>query len=267
MKSRNGRLVIALALVSLSLAAAGCGTSSSPTNPGGPAMTQETADDFALQAQLALNQMGADVDGAVGGLGGGQGVQVARHLLRPTSAQWDTSYTRGGLTVEASANFYDAGNQVLPGYGPTAVKLLWSSRIYGTFESERDTATVGHAGALQITGIQPADTAGVINGSALDTLLSRFLSYDGTRSRYFYWTSSLAIANLVWPKTQPWPASGTLTFTVRADRLHSNDRGDVEAHLTATVVVTFNGTSHPDLVVDRIFHYVWEMDTGSIVRA
>jgi hypothetical protein len=264
MRFLHGRLVIAGSLLALTLIAGGCGDSSNPANPIVTPMTQETADDFALQTQLALNQLGADMEGAMGGMGGG--VEGARHTLRPTSVAWDTSYTRRGLTVEASANFYDADNNLLGSYGPTAVLLRWSSRVYGTIESERDTATVGHAATIRFTGIQPSDTAAVVNGSALDTLMSRFLSYDGTRTRYFYWQSSLTIEDIVWSKTQQWPSSGTLTFTVRADRLRSNSRTDVEVHLNATVVITFNGTSQPEIVVNRIFHYAWDMNNGTIIR-
>jgi hypothetical protein len=186
---------------------------------------------------------------------------------RPAWALWDTTVTEGGLTYTISENFYDAQNQLLTGYGPDAVKLVWTSAVTGAIETLRDTATVAHHAVLQLTGIQPADTAVTFQGTALDTLRNTFRSYDGTRTRYFLWKSGLTGTNIVWGKGHPWPWSGTLTYVVRADRMRSNEGVDVEAHLSATVVVTFNGTSQPDVVVDGTWHYKWNMDTGEVVRA
>ena len=67
--------------------------------------------------------------------------------------------------------------------------------------------------------------------------------------------------------TNGWPLSGTVTYVVSADRLRSNNRADVEAHFDATVVVTFDGTSQPLIVVNGAWRYRWNMVTGAITRA
>ncbi len=261
MKPRSYRSVLAVILLGGALAAAGCGKSTSPTNPN-TALDQTSADDIAVQTQFALDQMGLDVYGARSFVTSpGTPARV-----RPLRVMWDTTVTIGTLTADVSLNFYDAQDQALAAYGPEAVKLLWTSHIYGSLTTERDTATAGHAGSLDLRGIQPADTAFTLNCTALDTLLNKFRSYDGTRTRYFYWNSSLAGTDVVWGKAHEWPWSGTLTFTVRADRLRSWQRGDVEAHLNATVVVTFNGTGHPDVVVNGTWHYQWDMTNGTMIR-
>lgn len=263
MKPRLYRSALAASLLAIALVAGGCGKSTSPTSPGG-GLNQASADDIALQTQFALNQLSLDVEGGISSIGA---TAPARLRPAPLRALWDTTVTVGGLTIQVTRNFYDAQDQLLQGYGPDAVKLIWTSRIYGSIQTERDTATVGHSASVQFVGIQPADTAITINGAAFDTLLNVFRSYDGTRTRYFYWRSSLTADDVFRVKTSEWPKSGTLTFVVKADRLRSNNRGDVEAHLNATVVITFNGTDHPDVVINGTWHYKWDMQNGTMVRA
>jgi hypothetical protein len=266
MKPRLYRSVLAASLLAIALVAGGCGKSTSPTNPGG-GLDQASADDIALQTGFALNQLDLDVEGGISSI-----APTAPVRLRPVPlrALWDTTVTVGGLTIQVTRDFYDAQDQVLPGYGPDAVKLIWTSRIYGSIQTARDTATVGHSASVEFVGIQPADTAITINGAAFDTLLNVFRSYDGTRTRYFYWESALTITNVVMLRNEDqdnWPLSGTAALAVQADRLRSNDRGDVEKHLTATVVVTFNGANQPLVVVNGAYRYRWNMDTGALVRA
>jgi hypothetical protein len=135
---------------------------------------------------------------------------------------------------------------------------------------QRDTATVGRNAALDLRGIQAGQDTLRLDGTALDTLLNRFRSFDGTRTRYFYWTSGLTIANVRILKstlqTGFLPVGGTVTLVVSADRLRSNNRTDVETHLNVTVVITFNGTQLVDLVVDGRYRYRWNVETDEVTR-
>jgi hypothetical protein len=130
----------------------------------------------------------------------------------------------------------------------------------------RDTATIGHHAQLVVTGIQVAVDTLTFNGTANDTLTNSFRSYDGTVSRHFHWLSQLAIASVKWAKGAPYAASGTATFTVSADRSRDAGGGGVEAHWDAVVVVTFNGTATPEIVVNGTWHYQWNMVTGEVTR-
>jgi hypothetical protein len=255
--------LLAAALLAIALMANGCGKSTSPTNVG--ALTQDDADDMAVQGAAAMNQVSLDADGAVGSLGAS-----AYLVARPgtLAAMAETTFTRGNLTIQASRNLYAAGDVPLDHYDPTAVKLVWTSRIFGTIETPHDSATVGHAATLEVRGIQPTDSAFVLNGVAADTLMNRFQSYDGMRWRYCYWKSALTIADVIsrHGSSGP-PLSGTVTFVVQADRLRSNNRTDLEAHLEATIVVTFNGTTTPTITVNERHRYHWFMPTGLVVRA
>ena len=158
------------------------------------------------------------------------------------------------------------GNHLLAGYGPTAVRMNWRSHIWGTVQSPRDTATIQHHSDLDFTGIQPVDTALTINGACADTLLNKFHSLDSLLTRYGYWRSTLTAAAIVLRKADGMLLSGTLTYVVKVDRLRSDAQGDVERHLSAIVVITFNGTELPRRGRQRRpWHFKWDMQHGTMI--
>jgi hypothetical protein len=230
---------------------------------------QQAADEIALQAATSLTVVGGDVEFAV--LTVPLAPQAGARQARPARALWDTTIVSGGITYEASRTFYDAAGGELAGYGPLATRMRWTSRAYGTYQGPRDTASVGHDALLDFTGIEVGQDTVRIDGICRDTLENRFRSLDGTRVRYFYWVSSTTVSAVDRLRSagpvDGWPLSGTITYVVSADRLRSNNRADVEAHFDATVVVTFNGTSTPSIVVNGAWRYRWNMVTGAITRA
>jgi len=243
---------------------AGC--TSKVTAPVGTMSTQ-TADDMAIQAVASMGIMQGDLQFAIGTT---PAAMARAREARPARAMWDTSYVVSGITFQASRAFYDALDNELPGYGPTAVRVRWTSHASGTYEGTRDTATVAHDAILDLTGIQAGQDTLQLNGVSQDTLQNRFLSLDGTRMRYFLWQSSTTVeAVRLLKSTYPagYPLDGTVTFLVSADRLRSNNRSDVDVHFEATVVITFNGTAIPTIVVDGAYRYRWNLVTGTITRA
>lgn len=256
----------ALLLLLLLPLIAGCGNK--VTAPGA-GVDQQTADDLALQAATSLALTGGDIQFAVSS--STFAAQTGARQATPARALWDTTIVWNGITYVATRTFYDALDNALPAWDPAAVRLRWTSRAYGTYEGLRDTASVGHEAELDIRGLEAAEDTLTFDGVCRDTLENRFRSLDGLRTRYFYWVSSATARKVDRLKNagpvDGWPLGGTMTFTVSADRLRSNARADVEAHFDATVVVTFNGTSTPDLVVDGTWHYRWNMLTGAVTRA
>jgi len=254
------RLVAIPLLIAL---AGGCSKDKTPTSPGNLA-GQDAADDLALQTVASVTVTGADLNAAVS--------TVPSGAAAPARAQWDTTFTQGGLTFVATRNFYDIANNQLSGYGPTAVKMTWTSHVYGTAVFPRDTATVNHRATIDVHGIQPARDTLQFDGGVFDTLTNRFRSYDGTRTRYGLWRSYFTIDNVRILKSAiaagiGYPIAGTASFAVSLDRLRSNNVGDVESHVDATVLVTFNGSTLADVVVDGTYHYKWNLVNGQITRA
>lgn len=244
----------------------GCGNK--VTSPG-VTFTQQTADDVAVQAAASLTVVGGNVQLAMGSTPSAPPAR-AREAW-PVRAAWDTTTTWNGITYQASRTFYDALDNVLADWSPLAVRMRWTSRAYGTYEGVRDTASVEHDATLDFRGIQAGQDTVRVNGVCRDTLQNTFRSLDGVFVRYFLWIDSAAVDEVrILKSTVPsggWPISGSISYAVSVDRLRSNNRGDVEAHFEAVVVVTFDGTSQPEIVVNGTYRYHWNMQTGQVTRA
>ena len=252
-----------LAIASLLALAGGC--SSNKSNPASPGnvTAQDAADDVALQTVASAGVTAADLNAAVS--------TVPAGAAAPARALWDTTYTQGGLTFVATRNFYDAANHPLAGYDTSAVKMTWTSHITGTVQSQRDTATVIHRATIDVHGIQSGQDTLRFDGGVFDTLTNHFLSYDGTTRRYGYWKSYVTIDNVRLLKSMiaaglAIPIGGTATFTVSLDRLRSNNILDVSSHVDATVILTFNGTTLADVVVNGTYRYKWNLVNGTVSR-
>ncbi len=266
MRTRSTLRWTALALLVLLPFVAGCGSSSrNPLGPGTSDLTQSEANDIALQTAFVMDYVGFDVEAAGSSMSSSSRMPTLADRLMPLGARWDTTVTVGGLTVAVSRRFYDAEGTELADFGPDVARMNWRSDIRGTVETPRDTATVAHHSNYDFTGLQEADSQAVVNGACADTLLNTFRSLDGEFARHAWWRSALTVANVGVRKSDGHPVSGTLTLTVRVDVLNSSDQGDVAKRLVAVVVITFNGTSQPDVVVNGRYHYKWIMDEGTMV--
>jgi hypothetical protein len=247
------------------LVAGGCG--SDPASPP-TGLSQGEADDFAVSTMTSLQLIGGDLEAV---LGGTPLAASAPARVRPARALFDTTYVWNGITWEASRTYYDAADQVLASYGPTAVRVHWTSRAYGTTEGQRDTSTIGRSGVLDVGGIHASQDTLKLNGTSRDSLFIKFRSLDNTRMRYFYWTSLLVIDNVPALKSSLQtgfrPLSGTVTLAISADRLRSYNLTDVEAHLDVVVVITFDGSQYADLVVNGRYRYRWNVDSSEVTRA
>lgn len=275
MKPVRTSIASAAIAVLAALLISGC---SNDKNPAAPATSaaQMNADDLAIQAAAAL-ETGAGVDIAASeASSGGSGSPAPRIFpdgispARGVAAAAETTFTIGAVTYTVTSAFYDSGDNELPGYGPTATRLHVTSRATGSVQTLRYQASIGHEGVLDVTGIEAAaDTLG-FDGASADTAQAQFTSLDMTRSRYFRWISALTLANIRALKdraTNPWPLTGTATFVVDAVRYRTNAYVDVEESLSGTVVVTFNGTSQPEVTVNGTYHYHLDLVTGIVTRA
>jgi hypothetical protein len=253
-------LVLAIAALS-----AGCGKGTSSTGTGTP-LTQDAADDIAIQTQASLNVVGGDLSGSISGSVGPR----PQFVMQPLSMLLDTVFTKNGITYHLTRTFYDSTGAVLAVPGPNVAKIHTTGTATGSFETQRDTATISHATSLTIDSVLATKPNLVVNGQSADTLMNTYRSYDGTTTRYFHWVSSLTIGNVQFVKAtlgSGHPASGTVTFTADADRLRSNNAGDIAAHYHVTVVVVFDGTNIAQITVNGTYHYLWNLDTDAIVRA
>ena len=252
---------LGLGVLAATLLAAGCGKGTRTTSPAG--LTQDAADDAALQVAVSLGVVGTDVGAA------GSAFATTAPPAGLSAAAYDTTFIRNGLTYAITRTFYDAHNDPMSGWNPLAVRMVWTSRAWGTLTGDRDTATVGHSASLDVRGIQAgADTLHVA-GFSNDTLLNTFRSYDGTRTRHVHAVSDAEWSDVALLKDRavdPWPLSGTMTWNVSVDRLRSSDAGDVESHFDAVVVIAFDGTGTPVVTVNGAWRYRLDLLTGVVQR-
>lgn len=256
---------LAFAVAALS---AGCGKGTSSTGTGS-ALTQDAADDMAIQAQANVQVLGGDLSGSVAGSVGAPQAALQR-AAGPAAVLLDTTFTKNGITYHLARTFFDSTGAVLAGPGPNVAKIHTTGTAQGSFESARDTATISHACSITIDSVLADKPTLFVNGTCADTLMNQYRSYDGTTTRYFHWVSSLAITNIQFLKTtlsSGRPSGGSITYTADADRLRSNNAGDVSAHYHVTVTIVFDGSNVAQITVNGTYHYLWNLDTDAIVRA
>lgn len=259
---RPTSLVLALAA---GLALAGCGKDS-PTQPS--ATAQQDADDAAFMVGLSLAQ---DVAGDPATQGAPGATSQPPLATRAQAATTDTTFTAGFVTWTLGRTFYNAAGTEQASYNPlTTTRMDVTARGTGHVATPSDTASFGSAAALTVRGLAAAQDTLVSDGARHDTLLTSFWAPVRQARVHTYVEGAEALANVrqLKPVDQnPWPLSGTATWTLAVDRLATGDRGSVERHFASTVVVTFNGTRYVGVTVDGAFHYTLDLKTGQIVRA
>jgi hypothetical protein len=265
----------ALLLIAV-LAVAGCSSNDSPVSPN-LVTSQVDADDMAFQAMIAFDNVNTIVDGA--GLNGAQAAPLAarsgrfapQSVGRGYAVLSDTTFERGNVTFVLSRRWFSVAHveQTVP--DDTTNSLVVTSRAFGTdsTSSVRYRVAVGHAGQLRVGGLFALRPAATLEGAWADTLDSRFTALNVDVTRTFY-ARVLTVANgitIVKSGGTGYPATGTITWTIHAERTRDGNRADVEKTLDAVVRLTFNGTRYPGVTVNGIWAYTLDLDTGAIARA
>jgi hypothetical protein len=230
-------------------------------------MTQENADDVAVQVGASIAGDNAGMMGLIRGMATHPGEGYGKSI--PARVASDTTFAIGAITVHLSRTFYDALGHETDGYTLLTTRLVAASRAFGTINTERYVAIVGRAHTIEARGIGVASDTIRVEGSGADTIQASFHSLSGNRTRYFHARTTTLLEGIVFPRPieeGDWPSSGTATFTVVADRLRGNDRVDIEAHMEPTVVVHFNGTADVDLDVSGDHGYRVNLRTGFVRR-
>lgn len=268
------RLTGLLAIAAAGALLAGC-SSNNVTSPGSTT-SQQDADDAAQQVGFMMSADGGASPSSMTASGGGAASRMqsalgsANPLSSPVATATDTTFTVGHITWTITRIWYDVGGNVQASYNPiTTVRVAATSRGSGSIETPSDTASYGGTGTLDITGISTLQDTLRTNASRHDTLQCVFTPRFRTGRVYTYLEGAGTLANIVQAKpvsSNPWPVSGVATWTLKVDRLASNNRGSVTRHFNVAVVVTFNGTQSPDVVVTGGFRYKLNLQTGLVTR-
>ena len=261
-------LLLALALGAF----AGCSDDDGPTVPN-PVSSQADADDVAIQAGIAFDNLTTMLQASAGAPSGPVGFRTPPVGTNAggggfTTAS-DTTFTRGAITFQLSRRWFDAARveQTVP--DATTDSLVVTTRAFGadSTSTARYRVVVGHAGQLRVGGLVATRPIYTIAGGSADTLDSRFTSLSGVTRTFYAWLIGVATGVQI-PKASPtgYPTTGTVRWVVHAERTRSGDRGNVEKTLDATVTLTFNGTRYPNLVVNATWGYVLDLETGAVTR-
>ena len=265
----------ALRLIAV-LALAGCSSNDSPVSPN-LVTTQTDADDVAFQAMIAFDDVYTVVAGA--GLSRANAAPLTARAGRfapqsigsPYAGLSDTTFQRGDVTFQLSRRWFSLTHveQTVPDL--TSDSVVVTSRAFGTDSttSARYRVTVGHAGQLRAGGLVDARPVATIEGAWADTLDSRFTALQEAVTRTFY-ARVLTVANGITIQKSGgtgYPATGTIVWTIHAQRTRDGNRADVEKTLDAVVTLSFNGTRYPGVTVNGTWSYTLDLDTGLISRS
>jgi len=271
----RARTAGALLLIAV-LALAGCSSKDSPVSPN-LVTTQVDADDVAFQAMIAFDDVNSVVNGA--GLNGAQAAPLSARSGRFAPQSFggglvllsDTTFQRGNVTFQLSRRWFSFLHveQAVP--DGTTDSLVVTSRALGTdsTSSLRYRVTVGHAGQLRAGGLVAFRPIATLQGAWADTLDSRFTALQEAVTRTFY-ARVLTVANGITIQKSGgtgYPATGTIVWTIHAQRTRDGNRADVEKTLDAVVTLTFNGTRYPGVTVNGTWPYTLDLDTGLISRS
>jgi hypothetical protein len=233
--------------------------------PAASAVTPQVAEDLAQHAAGMLARGGVPLDRVAGQTVGEVAQNAAREPGRFGAQQ---EIDEGGFSWSFSIMWFDADNRTQENYvhGATARARI-EARARGSVTTARHHASVGIARELDIGGLLPDSVMVVLNGAAHDTASCDFESGDGLRARRYDLLGAgafEAVRTMKDPAVNPYPLSGVLTWNVVADALERDEQGERTAHYQARVVVTFNGTRHPIIEVEKKWRYSLDLDTGAI---
>jgi hypothetical protein len=265
---------LALFLLAVALATSACGKGAAPTSPAhslqstqSSPMTADVAEDIAAQFGKSIALQGGV---PTTGLGTTTFQAIARDQApmiqgaRPLNAMDDANFS-WSFTV----HFFDAaGNeQTMFVQGETA-RLSAAVRAHGELMTNRFHSDFGTLRTLDVAGLLPADTTIEIDGALHDTANAVFMPTDSTGCEYHVLANG-ALVDVIQDKDKsrnPFPLSGTATWMASVDRVKRDGSTTKSSHFEVTVVVTFNGTRHPDISVNKIFHFQTDLETGQVTR-
>jgi hypothetical protein len=272
---RNGALTALVACV----LALGCSKSGDgPTDPGGggSTLTQDDADDLAVQAVIAVSPWGVMIEssGAVSAPGalatrprsGGFRLDSA---LGDIPVWYDTTLVVGNLTIELSRRYYDLFGDPQDQVTGATDSAYATSRVHGSVANEQFEATYGQSGWIGIGGLNPMNDVIHVAGQSSDTLTTHFTALYAELERFCESRALTTLSGIAWAKPEgapTYPSTGTATVQLVFTRFTDGSHGTIEKTVNATIVIAFNGTATPNVTVNGTWHYQWNLDTGTVVR-
>jgi len=265
------RALVPVLLIALVITASGCGKSAAPTVPSSSRptteLTPQASDDIAKhfavtlssQGGLPLDRLGHTTVGAVAE-GRFTGLEMGRENVSDD----------GEFSYSFTVTFFDRLGNEQHSYDPeTTARMRIVARARGRVTSAEHRAQVGVDRLLDVGGLLPSETTLEVDGAAHDTADCTFEARDGSETRRYHLLSQGALTDVLKLKNEavnPYPLSGNARWDVAVDAFARDESGTSEARFEATIVVTFNGTKHPNIEINKRWRYRMDLDTGEVVR-
>lgn len=256
------RRALAATLTLSVLAAFGCSSTTTKV-PRPPEFIQSEADDI---AQMIGTTVAQDL--------GGWMVEIERaQEKRRTAGDTTEVVMRGAITHNLSFAYTTR----LGGAG-----TVWDTSVVSVEVHDKGTGTFAEAalnGAyLHVSDISlfsaNEDTM-FFNTLAIDTSLFTVKSFVRSDTVYYRMDNFFDYDELKIHKDQmnPWPISGTAAWLVDANKLSSANPAAVQRNILVEVLITFDGTQTPPMLVyedlddpSTTFRYTIDLKTGAVTR-
>lgn len=248
-------------LLNTCLLAASCAAGCSSSDPA----TEADYDDMAqaLTASVSTGNAG----GEVGAMYDSTNVAVGNTIGFTVEGTGKFSGTHVGLTYQYEGSCSDASGSELSACGGTtddaSIKVNWNGEL--ALPLLRISGEVTRDGAWQLSNIQSGtvDIAGDSNFS-LD-LEIQSLFREVTRRYHVGYAAEYTNIKLV-RGVIPRIETGTVNYSIDADRMVSGTRRDSEANFHMDGVLQFVGNGKATLTLDKSFKYTLDTNAGTVIK-
>ncbi len=170
------------------------------------------------------------------------------------------------LSWSFDVRWYDAsGGEQFWYDSTTTARVVTDQTARGSYSGEGYTATMGHAGHVDLAGLLASQPQIIVSATRNDTLDAAYSGIQGEAQLSLKCSGAYAQVSRLKPlEENPHPSAGTASWSIVAHRAFQNGQGSHAQNFNTSVLVTFNGTRFVPLVVNGQWHYTLDLETGQV---
>jgi hypothetical protein len=242
----------------------GCGKSNKAlTTAGSTALTPAQANDAASQVGALFLADGSGTAMPAGLMAHGVSGLARARRTGPMSTAAETTIVANGVTWSFALHWYNLDNVEQLAFDPVlTARMVADSHGSGMFTGPDGSVSIGSAAHLDVSGISSLQDTLRTNASRADTLDYAVTLPNGAASLHARCSGVYANVVEAKPADGNYPARGSAAWSLDVTKHVESASGNVDEHFLAAAVVTFNGTHLVPLVVNGLYHYTLDLDTG-----
>lgn len=157
------------------------------------------------------------------------------------------------VTIDSTWTFSDCNGNHQEAYDSSETESIeLVSDASGNFTSPKMTKTFTRNADIKVTGLCGNNKDFTVNGKAWSDSQMTFFTTKVDAIRYYSVETSTDITNVI-ISTNSWfllPLSGSITIVMTIEKANDSEFKDIISHVVKTVVITFNGTTKPEIVIN-----------------